>query len=465
MTNKKRALSDCAGSGSASQTRRKKINTAAAADTAPDNNYCIQCGEPALKVDSISCVICNLHHHLACCGWQSSISSDELNFLKEIGWICPPCQDGAKESYSTLQIQQSKLAAEIIKLQQQITTLQSKSFAESTEIEVDDSHDIDMGGAWEAVGAKGKHKAGTVGGLGKKSRTYLSVAAQSPSVAAQSFTTTSRIEATQPAPTIASLVVKTVNDMNRRKFNVVISGLAETNSEKSDTDLFTEVCEKFMFLHPAPLSSARLGKRSTPQSPHSRPRLLRVTFATELEVAELLKSAKKFRDADVAEVRMGVFLNKDITKEEALALFEKREARRKRSTTASAGTSSTLSAAARPFTPPVSDRQTDKEKRSASTSSGAAVPTVPLLPSTSISSTVSYIPSTVSTAVPNHSQLLASTNENRSLPVPVDAASVHTASCSQLSEANAATCNNNSQQMHALQLHKTQLEQAGNASA
>ena len=176
---KKRAFSDCAGSSS-QPTRRKKgsVPVAAATDASTE---CIQCGEPASDKNSLNCVVCDLKHHGACCGWSTSLTQDELLFLKELGWVCPTCQVGAKEAFSKLQSQQAKLAEELLKLQHQLKDLQAVSVVTSSQPNQPTNDDSDGDdGTFEVVGRKGKHKAGTVGGQGKGasgSRSYATATA------------------------------------------------------------------------------------------------------------------------------------------------------------------------------------------------------------------------------------------------------------------------------------------------
>ena len=58
-----------------------------------------------------------------------------------------------------------------------------------------------------------------------------------------------------------------------------------------------------------------------------------VTLPSEAAVDEVMKAARLLRDVDDSTVRNGVFINRDLTKEEAKAAFLKRQARRSKSTT------------------------------------------------------------------------------------------------------------------------------------
>jgi len=68
--------------------------------------------------------------------------------------------------------------------------------------------------------------------------------------------------------------------------------------------------------------------------PGRRPRLLQVTLDTELQVATIHRAARLLRNVDDDGVRNTVlFLNRDLTKEEAKASFDKRVFRRRAANT------------------------------------------------------------------------------------------------------------------------------------
>jgi hypothetical protein len=80
-------------------------------------------------------------------------------------------------------------------------------------------------------------------------------------------------------------------------------------------------------------------------------------LTSESQANDLIRNAKLLRDADNVSVRESVYINRDVTKEEAKAAYEKRQARRAGSSSvpdAATRAATTLSAAAPAFSPPTS---------------------------------------------------------------------------------------------------------------
>ena len=119
-----------------------------------------------------------------------------------------------------------------------------------------------------------------------------------------------------------------MKEINRKRLNVVVSGLTETGTLHGDTQLFLNLCGEFLGLQLAPTKCVRLGKVSPSADGETRPRLLLVSFATELETNSILSVARRLREAANDDVRRYVFINRDMTKEESKAAYERRVARR-----------------------------------------------------------------------------------------------------------------------------------------
>ena len=81
---------------------------------------------------------------------------------------------------------------------------------------------------------------------------------------------------------------RVVNDINKRKNNVIVSGLTEVN-EASDTEVFQQLFEDHLFCKPTVVSCARLGK-PTPD----KPRRLLVRVHNEEAVNTLLIKRKEW---------------------------------------------------------------------------------------------------------------------------------------------------------------------------
>jgi len=125
------------------------------------------------------------------------------------------------------------------------------------------------------------------------------------------------------------IVHRTLNDMSRRKNNVVITGLLEEkDTGKSDSESFVEFCENFMPIKPVlngPSSCRRIGK-----STDGRPRRLLVHLQSKETADELLEAAPQLRYCDDSYVASNIFINEDLSPAEAKLAYEARQKRRDR---------------------------------------------------------------------------------------------------------------------------------------
>jgi len=129
------------------------------------------------------------------------------------------------------------------------------------------------------------------------------------------------------ATDIETVIHKTVKDLNRRKSNVIVTGIPElTSSDTSDRELFTNFCEENLAIKPAlsNLGCKRLGRSPDQQG---RPRRLLVHLNSESTAADLLMAAKQLRRSDDPSVK-SVYINPDLAPAEAKIAFESRQRRR-----------------------------------------------------------------------------------------------------------------------------------------
>jgi len=113
----------------------------------------------------------------------------------------------------------------------------------------------------------------------------------------------------------AEEICRVINDINRRKCNVIVSGLAE-DSVVSDVDKFQQLCENYLQCKPLVISCHRLGRHNL-----DKPRRLLV---------RLLNSSRLLRYVEDELVAQTVFINPDLTPEAAKLAYEERQKRRQR---------------------------------------------------------------------------------------------------------------------------------------
>jgi hypothetical protein len=123
---------------------------------------------------------------------------------------------------------------------------------------------------------------------------------------------------------ISQAVSDALRQQQRRQRNIIVSGLPET-SGVSDADKLREICEQYLNYKPwfDDAKCRRIGKSS--------PRRLLVSLPTPQAAAELILVAKKeLRKADSLSIAARVYINPDLSPEEAHQAFLKRKERREK---------------------------------------------------------------------------------------------------------------------------------------
>ena len=131
-------------------------------------------------------------------------------------------------------------------------------------------------------------------------------------------------------------VCKTLNDMNKRKKNVVVTGMPEATSGSSDSDetkrldelAFSTFCEENLTVKPvlSKLGCRRLGKAT---SCDTKPRRLLVHLTSEQNAQDLLSPAKALlRKSQDNYIASTIYFNPDLTAAEAKLAFDQRQRRR-----------------------------------------------------------------------------------------------------------------------------------------
>ena len=122
-------------------------------------------------------------------------------------------------------------------------------------------------------------------------------------------------------------VAKTVHDINRRDSNVVVVGLPE-QLNTNDKDVFSSFCEDYLSVKPSIVWCRRLGSStSSNQSSNRRPRRLLVKLRSAEVAADLRRASITLRRCSDEVVR-SVYINPDLTREQAQLVYELRQKRR-----------------------------------------------------------------------------------------------------------------------------------------
>jgi len=127
---------------------------------------------------------------------------------------------------------------------------------------------------------------------------------------------------------ISSIVHHTLNDVARRKRNVIVTGLPEESEVGTkDRETFDEFCAKFLSMKPALAAGddccVRIGKALP-----DKPRRLLVKMGSEEAATTLLRAAPSLRSSAEPYISKNMFVNADLSPAAAKIAFEKRKRRR-----------------------------------------------------------------------------------------------------------------------------------------
>ena len=132
------------------------------------------------------------------------------------------------------------------------------------------------------------------------------------------------------------MVHKVMKDVERRKSNIVVSGL-RARVGIDDSTLFTSICEQHLSIRPPNVRCRRIDKTDRPSNPNGKnlPSRLLVHLRSESLATEILDRARQLRFSTDDDVRLNVYFSRDMTPEESKLAFEERVRRRKRKNEAS----------------------------------------------------------------------------------------------------------------------------------
>lgn len=268
------------------------------------HGVCPRCQVPADN-KAVVCDICSDPFHALCTGLTTDVFSTLVTIVKDVGWVCTDCRTACSSKMVKIQTSLSRTNEELSVMRTLISNLKS---------EIDN--------------LKADAKAST-----RVSSHSMQILSQPESSDEESNETNAASRS--KASTQAIEISKVIHDLNRRKCNVIISGLAEPSGrnevEKRNADLnqFERLCEEHLDVKPAVshIGCKRLGKL---ENYGGKPRRLLIYLTSESAATSLLKSARLLRQSDDLDIASNVFINPDLSPAESKLAFEKRQRRRER---------------------------------------------------------------------------------------------------------------------------------------
>jgi len=264
-------------------------------DLIADNcdKHCADCQE-VISIDrhGIQCVTCKNNYDQQCTGLSMEVFTTLKSIIDQVGWICLHC-------HSNL----NKLQNMVIRITEEIADMR-----------------VSMAWLFEEVNfLKSAHTQPVT-------RPFESVDPCS------SVTDSCQTVHQQHKSDLKTEIHRTINYMNLRKCNVVISGHAEGSvDDTSVEDMFYQFCEENLTIKPvlAKAGCRRLGRINDPGNPSTQPRKLLVHLRSEESAASLLSAGKLLRQSENPEMK-SVYINPDLSPGEARLAYEARQRRRER---------------------------------------------------------------------------------------------------------------------------------------
>src|SRR6266536_143801 len=129
-----------------------------------------------------------------------------------------------------------------------------------------------------------------------------------------------------PPQTWSEVVTEVISDVERRKKNIIVSGLREGTLEQ-DIEIFEDLCAVHLSSKPRVnrAKSHRIGK---PGVERTQPRRLLLHYDSEVAAQQLLSQARELRRADDAYIAGNVYINADLNPTQSKLAFEQRKRRR-----------------------------------------------------------------------------------------------------------------------------------------
>ena len=127
----------------------------------------------------------------------------------------------------------------------------------------------------------------------------------------------------------ATTVHRVMKDFERRKNNVIVSGL-KPQPNVDDGLLFNSLCERHFSVGPLAVKCRRIDKPVSSSNSGIKPSRLLVHLGSEKLASEILSQARQLRLSEDQDIRLNVYISRDMSPEESKLAYEERVRRRTR---------------------------------------------------------------------------------------------------------------------------------------
>ena len=248
----------------------------------PDSPLCVFCAELCPPAAGLQCEASGEHYHFECLQMPFSTQSDMLKLSSYIGWSCRSCRFLSRQSIVKLKETVKKLTTELDVLRRSLPLAVLVS-----------------------------------GGVNPSSLPSSSAPVSNttcPLVQPTSFPTSAAAGQLSYSDAV-TLVTRTISDTERRKHNIILTGLQESNDISSDLERFRNIlkCELGLTMYDdSVISTRRLGAARA-----SGPRRLLVVFRSIASAQDVIGRAKQLRQSADKYTSESIYINSDLSREEA----------------------------------------------------------------------------------------------------------------------------------------------------
>jgi len=261
--------------------RGSKAQPIQSASTSNNTNNVTCSGCDKVCSEFVTCDICSEVFDQQCTTIPKAAFNTLLGIVQLTGWVCYTCRSSCRAKLDKFVTKQSAVTDEIAVVTTSVEQLRQE--IKSMESKLNNLTDV--------------------------------------STTAQLLNTKNEIA----DPALKSYITKTVQDISRRDSNVVVFGLPET-TDANDETVFSLFCETNLSMKPSVVWCRRLGQPSD-SSGHHQPRRLLVKLRSAQVALDLRRAAKQLRQGTDDDVR-SVYINPDLTREQAKLAYEERQKRR-----------------------------------------------------------------------------------------------------------------------------------------
>ena len=209
------------GKPAAPSKKNEKKNEASVGSISADE-ICSHCQTPCDS--TIRCDVCLLNFDNECSNLSSEVFATLRSIISSTGWVCQDCRSTCRSKIAQIQCTQAEMAEKLSDTFASLAYLQDEVQHLKTHSGIDASKNGSSTGAGQSVII-------TTGNQGD-------------------------ISTNVPTAIIESTVLNTLTDRERRKQNLIITGLPESGND-DDTEqaeyLFVKICEEHLNLKPLPV--------------------------------------------------------------------------------------------------------------------------------------------------------------------------------------------------------------------